>query len=110
MEMKELLEFADWTLTDLGKWTFHRDEDITKRIFAQAMKLSEEVWELSSEILWHTGFVRQEKLARYSPESLTDEFADVILVTIRLAKLMNVDIESALKNKMEKIKQRSDVR
>jgi len=110
MEMKELLNFVDRTLSEAGKWTFSRDQDMTKRIFAQTMKLSEEVGELSSEILWHTGFVRQEKLARYSPETLKDEFADVLLVTIRLAKLMDIDIESALQQKMEKIKKRSDVR
>lgn len=110
MEMKELVEFAERTLTEAGKGTFYRDQDITKRIFAQTMKLSEEVGELSSEILWHTGFVRQEKLDRYSPESLKDEFADVIFVAIRLAKLMDIDIESALQQKMEKIKKRSDVR
>jgi len=109
MEMKELLDFIDWTLSNAGKWTFYRDTDMTKRIFAQSIKLSEEVWELSSEILWHTGFIRAEKKARYSPETLQHEFADVILTAIRLAKLMDVDIETALKNKMEKIKQRADI-
>lgn len=111
MDMKELLDFVDRTLSTAGKWTFYRDQDMTKRIFAQTLKLTEEVGELSSEILWHTGFVRQEKLSRYSPETLEDEFADVILVTIRLAKLMDINIESALKNKIEKLKQRnSDIR
>lgn len=110
MEMKELLDFVDRTLSEAGKWTFSRDQDITKRILAQTIKLSEEVGELSSEILWHTGFVRQEKMARYSPETLKDEFADVIIVAIRLAKLMDIDIESALVQKMEKIKKRSDLR
>lgn len=110
MEMKELLNFVDRTLSEAGKWTFSRDQDITKRILAQTIKLSEEMGELSSEILWHTGFVRQEKMARYSPETLKDEFADVIIVAIRLAKLMDIDIESALVQKMEKIKKRSDLR
>ena len=107
MEMKELLEFIDWTLSEEGKWTFYRDTDMTRRIFAQSIKLSEEVGELSSEILWHTGFIRKDKEGRYSPETLQHEFADVILVTIRLAKLMDVDIEMALRNKMKKIKERA---
>ena len=106
MEMKELLEFVDRTLSNAGKWSFYQDQDITKRIFAQTVKLTEEIGELSSEILWNTWVVRKEKLSRYSAETLQDEFADVIIVTIRLAKLMNVDIRSALKNKTEKIKQR----
>jgi NTP pyrophosphatase (non-canonical NTP hydrolase) len=37
---------------------------------------------------------------------LEDEFADVIYATIRLACLMNVDIEKALKNKKEKLENR----
>ncbi|MEI8008041.1 MAG: MazG nucleotide pyrophosphohydrolase domain-containing protein [bacterium] len=45
---------------------------------------------------------------RYSPETLKDEFADVIFVTFRLAKLMGVDIESALQQKMDKIKERTE--
>jgi len=110
MDMKKLLDFIDRTLSEAWKWTFHRDQDITKRIFSQTLKLSEEVGELCSEILWHTGFVRKEKLARYSKESLEDEFADVILVTLRLAKFMNIDIESALENKIEKIKKRTDTK
>jgi len=35
-----------------------------------------------------------------------DEFADVVLSTIRLARFMDIDISLALKNKMEKIKNR----
>jgi len=45
-------------------------------------------------------------MSKYSQETLNDEFADVILVTIRLAKMMDIDIESALKSKMMKIKAR----
>ena len=45
---------------------------------------------------------------RYSPETLKDEFADVIFVTFRLAKLMGIDIESALQQKIDKIKERTE--
>lgn len=109
MELKDLLDFIDWTLSEAGKGSFYRDQDMTKRIFAQSMKLNEEVWELNSEILWNQGFVRKEKMERYSQETLMDEFADVIFTTIRLAKLMNIDISQALENKMIKIKKRSDL-
>lgn len=51
MDMKELMEFTDRTLSEAGKGTFYRDQDKTKRIFAQTLKLAEEVGELSSEIL-----------------------------------------------------------
>lgn len=110
MELKQLLEFIDWTLSQAGQGSFYRDQDMTKRIFAQCIKLNEEVWELSSEILWNQWFVRKEKLARYSQQTLMDEFADVIFTTIRLAKLINIDISQALENKMIKIQKRSDLK
>ena len=106
MQLQELLDFVDLTLQHAH---LYRDADTTTRIFAQTAKLTEEVGELSSEILWHTWFVRKEKMAKYSPETLNDEFADVILVTFRLAKFMNIDIESALKKKMIKIKERGGI-
>lgn len=109
MQLKELSDFVGRTLSEAGKGTFYRDKDITTRIFAQTVKLTEEVGELSAEILWHTWFVRKEKLEKYSVETLNDEFADVILVALRLAKLMDIDIESALKHKIEKIKIRHDM-
>ena len=76
MEMKSLLDFIDRSLSEQGKWTFYHDQDMTKRIFAGALKLTEEVGELNAEILWHTWFIRQEKSMKYSPETLKDEFAD----------------------------------
>lgn len=110
MQLQELIDFIDWTISEAGKWSHYRDQDMTKRIFAQSLKLSEEVWELSSEVLWHTWFVREEKLIKHSPETLKDEFADVILSTIRLARLMDIDLTEALEKKIEKIKKRTDVR
>ncbi len=106
MQIQEIIEFIDWTLSDWWKKTFFRDQDKTKRIFSQALKISEEVGELSSEILGTLWYVRQEKLHKYTQESLMDEFADVVLSTIRLARFMDIDISLALKNKMEKIKNR----
>jgi len=43
MELKDLLDFIDRTLSEAGKGNFYRDQDTTKRIFAQSMKLNEEV-------------------------------------------------------------------
>ena len=106
MEIKEIMDFINRSLSEWGKKSFYRDQDRTKRIFSQALKITEEVGELSSEILWTLWFVRQEKLYKYTQESLMDEFADVVLSTIRLAKFMDIDISLALKNKIEKIKSR----
>ena len=88
------------------KESFLKDQDQKTKILSQTLKISEEVWELSSEILWTLWFVRQEKLHKYTKENLMDELADVVLSTIRLARFMDIDISLALKNKMEKIKNR----
>jgi len=108
MLSKELMEFIEWTLSSGGRWKWDpaREQDVTKRTFAQTIKLAEEVGELSSEILWHTWFARTEKLSKYSHETLKEEFADVVLATIRLARFMDIDIESAIKDKMAKIRER----
>jgi len=39
-------------------------------------------------------------------ESLSEEFADVVITTLLLAKAMNVDVEKALEKKAEKINER----
>ena len=104
MDLSKINEFIDRTMIDNGK--FYRDEDMDKRIFAQSIKLSEECGELASQILWNKWLVRKEKLSSYTEQTLKDEFADVILTTFRLAKLMWVDMSDAIKNKIEKIKNR----
>lgn len=106
MTLEEIIEFLDRTISEWWKKSFLKDQDQKTKILSQTLKISEEVWELSSEILWTLWFVRQEKLHKYTQENLMDEFADVILSTIRLARFMDIDISQALKNKMEKIKNR----
>jgi NTP pyrophosphatase (non-canonical NTP hydrolase) len=39
-----------------------------------------------------------------------DEFADVVFVTFRLARFMDIDIETALENKMKKVKERVETK
>jgi NTP pyrophosphatase (non-canonical NTP hydrolase) len=45
-------------------------------------------------------------LDNHNKESLPEEFADVIITTLLLAKSMNVSIETALEKKMQKLHQR----
>ncbi len=77
-----------------------------ERVFARVAKLTEEVGELSGEVLASMGSQRKEKLKDYNRSNLSDEFADVIITTLLLAKIMEVDIEDALKSKIEKINNR----
>jgi NTP pyrophosphatase (non-canonical NTP hydrolase) len=43
---------------------------------------------------------------KISDEKLENEIADVILSTIRLARMMDLDVNEILKNKMEILKER----
>lgn len=105
MEIKEISDFIDRTL---NKWKYSNDNNFshTEKIFSQMLKVSEETGELSEQILWKFGFQRLDKIDRINDEKLNNEIADVILATIRLARLMDLDIEELLTNKMEILKVR----
>jgi NTP pyrophosphatase (non-canonical NTP hydrolase) len=77
-----------------------------ERIFARTIKLNEEVGELCSEVLASVGDQRKDKLNNHDEQSLKDEFADVLITTFLLAKVMNVDVMATLDHKIEKIKEK----
>ena len=73
---------------------------------ARTVKLTEELGELCNEVLAFNGDQRKEKLDKYDKNNLPNEFADVIITTLLLAKTMNVDIQEALKQKIKSINER----
>lgn len=75
-------------------------------VFARVMKLMEELGELSSEVLASNGDQRAEKLVGYDRQNLAHEVADVLIVTLLLAKSLDIDVEQALEAKMQKIRTR----
>lgn len=75
-----------------------------ERIFTRTIKLGEEYGELCDEILSSLGDQRKSKLEEQ--HDLEGEFADVVIVTLLLAKSMNIDISSALERKIQKIKEK----
>lgn len=79
-----------------------------ERILARTVKLSEELGELSDEVLTALGDQRTGKMEERSADGLADgladEFADVVIVAFLLAKSMNVDVMQALGRKVEKIR------
>jgi NTP pyrophosphatase (non-canonical NTP hydrolase) len=77
-----------------------------ERILSRTVKLTEELGELCNEILAYNGYQRKEKLLNHDKDNIPNEFADVIITTILLAKTMDVDIKEALKNKINKINKR----
>ena len=74
-----------------------------KDILAKTVKLSEEVGELSNDILSVLSLQRKSKLLKFDKKNLYEEFADIIISTIILANATRVDISRAVKDKMKKI-------
>ncbi|MDH4330920.1 MAG: hypothetical protein OEV93_05240 [Candidatus Moranbacteria bacterium] len=103
--MKKILEFIDLESGRLRK-THDNYPDEEKRALARMVKLSEEVGELADEVLSFNSMQRDEKQANHNSDSLSEEVADVLIVTLLLAKTLGVDVEKALEKKIEKINKR----
>jgi NTP pyrophosphatase (non-canonical NTP hydrolase) len=105
MNLKEITEFIDRTL-DRWRYSSSNKYSDRERAFAQWLKISEEVGELNEQVLWKFGWQRVAKKDKISDEKLKNEIADVIIATIRLARLMDLDVEELLKDKIEILKER----
>jgi len=105
VELKELLKFIDIEDERLKKY-YGDYSDQEKRVLVRTVKLTEELGELSNEVLAHNSLQRKQKLDNHDKENLPEEFADVILTALLLAKALNVDIEKALEKKIEKVNKR----
>jgi len=105
MDLKDLLKFI--ALEDKRLEEYYGERlDKEKRILARTVKLTEELGELSSEVLAHHCLQRKQKLDKRCKDDLPEEFADVIITALLLAKAMNINIEMALKKKIEKVNKR----
>lgn len=104
MTFDELADFIEEQ--DIIYHTWKAGATDQEHILARMAKLTEEMGELADEVLGALGYQRQEKLDKRDPEGLGDEFADVIITTMLLAKSMKVDIPEALNRKMRKIQKR----
>lgn len=100
-DMKDLLKFVDEEDQRLRNDINYADK--TKRTLARTIKITEEVGELSDEVLSSLGLQRREKIDNHTRQKLEDEFADVLFVTLLLAKVMDVDIMKASERKGKKI-------
>lgn len=83
---------------------FGKTEDQGKLILSSTVKIIEEFGELAELVLKNRQ--RQEKNINHNTEALEDEFADVLITVCMLAHDMEIDIETALKNKIKKIDER----
>jgi len=105
MELKKLLKFIEIEDEYLMKY-YGGYSDQEKRILARTVKLTEELGELCNEVLTHNSLQKKQKLDNHDKENLSEEFADVLITTLLLAKAMNIDIEKALERKVEKVNKR----
>ncbi len=98
MNIKEISDFIDRTLT---KWRYPTagDYSIRERAFAQNLKISEEVGELSEQILWKFWWQRLGKMDKISDKKLENELADAVFSTVRLARFLDIDMEEILKER-----------
>lgn len=76
------------------------------RRLARMAKLTEEVGELSSEVLAFDKLQNIRKLEKHTKETLADEIADVTICTLLMADACDVDVKKALTDKIAKIKSR----
>lgn len=77
-----------------------------KEILTEAVKLNEEVGELCNDILGVLKLQRKAKQRKFDKRNIYEEFADVIISTIVLAQTSGVDLERALREKLDKIEER----
>lgn len=75
-------------------------ETTNERVFARMLKLTEELGELSSEILTDMGLSRQVKIDAFKRQHLDDEWADVFGSLILLALELDIDMVSVIKRKI----------
>lgn len=84
---------------------YYPSDKIDPETYTRAVKLIEEVGELCAEILKRDSLQRKEK-GENNSEDLAEEMADVIITAFLLASRLDIDIEKALLQKMEKITKR----
>jgi len=106
MISKELLEIIKKLNLNLDEKFSEAKLNKKEKILASCVKMSEEIWELSGEVLKSIWRARKEKIQNFSKDDLKWEFADSILTILLLAELMEIDVNEALEMKLKKIENR----
>ena len=101
MDLVKLQEFVNATDNMLNEK--YNIPSQSEKAYARMTKVTEEVGELANALGCFFGQQREEKLAQADNLELAHEMADVILTVFLLAKVVDVDIQNALKSKINKI-------
>lgn len=108
MLSQDLLTFIKDELAYLsGQNASGYNQDVEKRAYAQTVKLSEEVGELSEAVLARFGNQRDKDGKTYS---IDGEIADIIIVLLILGQHLEIDVNKALEQKIQKIIERRKTR
>ena len=106
MITKELLEIIEKIDKNLIEYFSDLNQSDREKVLSRNLKLTEEVWELASDVLQK--FYKR-RVTVFNEQNLKEEFADVVINTLLLAKSMNLDINECLKLKLDKIKNRGGI-
>ncbi len=79
----------------------------TEAVYA-TLKLGEEFGELSEAVLSLARHQRKEKINEHNMEELRLEIADVLIQTLVIADILDVDVEKSLLIKFKKLENRAD--
>lgn len=103
----------DLSIRELQRQLHKREKDLRinfvsltkleKDTLAKTVKLTEEVGELANDILATLSLQRKSKLDAFDKHNLYEEFADIIISVIALANVMDVNMDRAVKEKLNKI-------
>lgn len=80
--------------------------DPEKELLYRHLKLTEEVGELSNDVMSYLWYQRKEKLDEFELDNLGHEVVDVILAALLVGKMTWVNLEQAFEYKANKIKTR----
>ena len=103
--LRDLLQFIDVQDKRLKEY-YNELTDPEKIVLARTVKLTEELGELCQAVLACLSLQRPQKLDKQDKDKLPEEFADVLVTTLLLAKSMEIDVENALEKKIQTINTR----
>jgi NTP pyrophosphatase (non-canonical NTP hydrolase) len=105
MEIKDINRFIEEEIKRIEE--YYKDKNKEELTMAMGFKVVEELGELFNEMLASKGYQRKDKLKEINDGEIKKEFADVIFTILIIAKKFDVDIEEAIKIKMEENKKRA---
>ena len=105
MDLEDLIKFVN-RYAEQQKNIMGYMKDKQNLILSSTVKIAEEFGELCDQVLSYNKRQRKDKMNRFNKDSLSEEFADVVVAILMLAHDMNIDIKDALNNKIKKLSEK----